>query len=338
MKLIIDNKIPYIRTHAERLGECTFLPGTAITAADVRDADVLIVRTRTKVNRQLLEGSRVQLVVSATIGFDHLDTEYLEEAGIAWKNCPGCNAGSVAQYVESALLVLHQQGIVNLRSGPTVGVVGVGHVGSRVAATCAALGCSVLRNDPPRQQREGGFFVSLAQIQAEADIITFHTPLTKEGPFATHGMAGSGFFEGLQRQPVILNTARGGVVDEGALEQALDAGRVRASVIDTWENEPNISRSLLQKTLVGTPHIAGYSADGKANATRMALEAVAHHFGLHETFCVEPPCLSPDVELSADPLERKLQLYNPMRDSEALKAHPERFEWFRENYPLRREA
>jgi len=336
MRLVIDNKIPYIRSQAERLGEVTYAAGSEFTPELVKDADALIVRTRTQVNRSLLEGSNVKLVVTATIGFDHIDTEYLEQAGIAWTNCPGCNAGSVAQYVESALILLHREGIINL-SNSTIGIVGVGHVGTKVAKVAAELGCSVLRCDPPRQAKEGGYFVSLAEIQQRADIITFHTPLTSEGEYATLHMAGETFFNGTKCRPVIINTSRGEVIKTEALLQALEQGIVRAAVIDTWEGEPHINRDLLQKSFIATPHIAGYSADGKANATRMSLEAVARFFGINMEFDIQPPTLPEGVITSDDVIERKLQFYNPLDDSQKLKANPEDFEHLREQYPLRRE-
>lgn len=336
MKIVIDKAIPYIRGAAERLGECVYLPGSEISAADVKDADALIIRTRTHCDKELLEGSSVKFIATATIGYDHLDTAYLDEAGIAWTNCPGCNAASVAQYVESAMLQLAKDGIVCL-ADCTVGVIGVGHVGSLVAARLAALGCSVLKNDPPRQESEGGYFVSLAEIQQSADVITFHTPLTTTGRHPTHHLASEAFMRGLKKYPLIINTSRGEVVDTIALKTALNEGLIRQAVIDTWENEPHIDRELLASVCIGTPHIAGYSADGKANGTRMALQAVAKFFGIEEQFVIQPPELPEGTITATDPMERKLQFYNPLRDSEALKKAPTLFEQLRSNYPLRRE-
>ncbi|MBP3228041.1 MAG: 4-phosphoerythronate dehydrogenase [Bacteroidaceae bacterium] len=336
--IVIDDKIPYIKGQAERLGTTRYLPGAAIAREDVREADVLIVRTRTRCDRALLEGSRVRLVVTATIGYDHLDTAYLDRAGIAWANCPGCNASSVAQYVESALILLAEAGHINLGAS-TVGVVGVGHVGSLVAARAAALGMSVLRCDPPRQRNEGGYFVSLARLQQEADVVTFHTPLTTAGPDATFHLAGQAFFEGLKRRPVFINTSRGEVADTAALVRAIDSGQVRQAVIDTWEDEPRISQALLQRAFLATPHIAGYSADGKANATRMALETAARFLGRSDVaFHIAPPALGiPADEIPAAPFARKLRLYDPRRDDAPLRARPADFERLRAEYPLRRE-
>lgn len=414
LRLVIDDKIPFIREAAARLGECIFLPGAAITADDVREADVLITRTRTQVNRALLDGSKVQLVVTATIGHDHIDKAYLAEKGIAWHNCPGCNARSVAQYVRNSLWIAAAEGcfaewessscttggtlatnvgtlaenmdalgagksrfgakrpttdknLGNLPhstahnvahskafdplsgapfcatlSGLTVGIVGFGHVGTAVAEILAAEGCRVLRCDPPKGEPH-----TLADLAREADVISLHTPLTFEGEHATFHLADRAFFESLQRCRVFVNAARGECADTAAVEWALSEGKIRAAVIDTWENEPHISASLLRDALIATPHVAGYSADGKANGTRMSLEAVAHHFGLDAHFDIPTPALPADFAYGALPTtlthrlpERalaQLRLYNPLTDTERLRAAPEDFELQRGNYPLRRE-
>ncbi|MBR6891754.1 MAG: 4-phosphoerythronate dehydrogenase [Bacteroidaceae bacterium] len=325
MKVIVDDKIPYIRGQIEQLAdEVTYLTGSAISREDVHNADVLIVRTRTRCDRSLLEGSKVKLIVTATIGYDHIDTDYCESAGIRWTNCPGCNANSVCRYVHHAL-----EATGRLNPMMTVGVVGVGHVGTLVAADLEQCGMKVLLCDPPRDDAhddvEGHPFVALSTIQQEADIITFHTPLTKEGPNATYHMADEHFFRHLPHRPLIINASRGGVVDNVALLQALRDGRVADAVIDTWEGEPNPNRELLEQVVIGTPHIAGYSADGKANATRMSLEAVAQFLGRDFT----PQIVLPDAP--------KLTVETLRDDSERLKQWPEGFEELRGNYPVRRE-
>ncbi|EJX07405.1 erythronate-4-phosphate dehydrogenase [gut metagenome] len=336
MKVIVDNKIPYIREAIERIAdEVVYVPGAEFTPALVRDADALIIRTRTQCNRALLEGSRVKFIATATIGFDHIDVDYCREAGIVWQNCPGCNAGSVEQYVHAVLLLLkRQKGLV--LEGACLGIVGVGHVGSRVERMARSLGMRVLRNDPPRADQGEAGFVDLATLARECDVITFHTPLHREGVYRTFHLADAAFFEGLQRCPFILNTSRGEVIETSALLQALQQGQIREAVIDTWEHEPDISLDLLNRVFLGTPHIAGYSADGKSNATRMALEALCRFFQVEADFQIVPPAL-PEREYASDPETAFLQAYNPMTDSEALKAAPEKFEYFRGNYPLRRE-
>ena len=323
MKVIVDNKIPYIKEAINRIAdEVVFLPGADFTKEAVKDADALIVRTRTRCNRELLEGTQVKFIATATIGYDHIDTEYCREAGITWTNCPGCNAGSVEQYVRSVLGLLQRKKGFDLKNA-TIGVVGVGHVGSRVARMAKLLGMRVLLNDPPRADKGETGFVDLATIARECDVITFHTPLIQEGIYRTYHLVDKDFLFSLKRAPYLINSSRGEVVDTASLLASLAAGKVKDVVIDTWENEPRISRDLLEAAFLATPHIAGYSADGKANATRMSLEALCRFFGMEVEFEITPP------EGPSD--------YDPTRDSEWLKADPEKFEWFRGNYPIRRE-
>ena len=336
MKIVVDNKIPYIReTICQLADEVVFLSGAAITADDVKDADVLVVRTRTRCNQQLLEGSKVQLVVTATIGYDHIDTQWLDKAGIRWTNCPGCNSGSVAQYVESTLLLLEQKKGLSLHQS-TIGIVGCGHVGSKVKAVAERLGMRVLVCDPPLASTPSpltSHFVSLDEIERNSDVITFHVPLTKEGDYATWHLADDDFFHRLSRVPYIINTSRGEVVDNKALLLAIEEGRVRDAIIDVWENEPHPDATLLDKVFIGTPHIAGYSADGKTNADNMVIDAICQQFGLSHPGLIAPPALPKDFHYTGNPLE----LYNPMDDSQKLKAEPSHFEQLRNNYPLRRE-
>ena len=335
MKVIIDHKIPYIKEAISRIAdEVVFLPGNAFTKEEVKDADALIVRTRTTCNRELLEGSQVKFIATATIGYDHIDTEYCREAGITWTNCSGCNAGSVEQYVHSVLLLLKREKGLDLEKS-TIGIVGVGHVGSRVKRIAEGLGMKVLLNDPPRAEQGESGFVDLETIARECDVITFHTPLSREGRYATFHLVNHEFLVSLKRTPYIINSSRGEVVDTDALLVALAAGKVRDVVIDTWENEPDINHELLDVAFLATPHIAGYSADGKANATRMSLEALCKFFHIEATFDIMPDKV--DIHFSTDKEEAYLQAYNPKRDSEWLKVSPEKFEWFRGNYPIRRE-
>ena len=335
MKVIIDHKIPYIKEAISRIAdEVVFLPGNAFTKEEVKDADALIVRTRTACNRELLEGSQVKFIATATIGYDHIDTEYCREAGITWTNCPGCNAGSVEQYVHSVLLLLKGEKGLDLEKS-TIGIVGVGHVGSRVKRMAEGLGMKVLLNDPLRAERGESGFVDLETIARECDVITFHTPLSRDGKYATFHLVNDEFLLSLKRTPYIINSSRGEVVDTDALLAALATGKVRDVVIDTWENEPDINQELLNAAFLATPHIAGYSADGKANATRMSLEALCRFFHIEATFDIIPEKV--DIHFSTDKEEAFLQAYNPKRDSEWLKESPQKFEWFRGNYPIRRE-
>lgn len=338
MRIIVDNKIPFIREAVESIAdEVVYAAGNEFTPELVKEADALIIRTRTRCDRQLLEGSKVRFIATATIGFDHIDTEYCQQAGIEWANAPGCNAASVGQYLHSVLLLLQLKRDKPL-AGLTMGIVGVGHVGSIVAEVASDMGLRVLLNDPPREEAEGpGRFCSLHTLAQECDLISFHTPLAHEGKYPTYHLADRHFFASLKRRPVFINTSRGEVADTQALLEALDNGQVSDAVIDVWENEPNIDRTLLRKAFIGTPHIAGYSADGKANATRMALTAVCRFFGIKPNFHIVPPKPANLIITASNETEACLQIYDPRRDSNALKEHPECFEQLRGDYPLRRE-
>ena len=273
MKVIVDNKIPYIKEAIEALAdEVVYLPGKEITPEVVKDADALITRTRTRCDRTLLAGSKVKFIGTATIGFDHIDTAYCHEAGITWSNCPGCNAGAVEQSI-------------TLKDA-CLGIVGVGHVGSRILQLAERLGMRVLLNDPPRADHGEKGFVDLRTLACECDIITFHTPLERSGKYQTYHLANESFFNQLEKKPYIINTSRGEVIETEAILNALATGKISGAIIDVWENEPNINLELLDKVFIGTPHIAGYSADGKANATRMSLDAICRFFRIERNYVV----------------------------------------------------
>ncbi len=336
MKVIVDNKIPYIREALESMAdEVIYLPGQAFTPEVVKDADALITRTRTCCNRELLEGSNVKFIGTATIGFDHIDIDYCREAGITWQNCPGCNAGGVEQYVHAVLLLLQQRKNINLRHS-CLGIVGVGHVGTRIKQMAERLGMRVLLNDPPRADQGEIGFVDLDTLKKECDIITFHTPLIREGKYSTYHLADQDFFHSVKKHPVVINTSRGEVIDTQAVLDALNQGLIADAVIDTWENEPNINLELLDKVFIGTPHIAGYSVNGKFNATKMVLEAFCRFFHKEANFHLELPP-DPNAPYSEDEDTRILQQYNPFRDYQTLREHTELFEQLRGDYPLRRE-
>lgn len=338
MKVIVDNKIPYIKESIERIAdEVIYLPGDAFTPETIKDADALIIRTRTYCDKNLLKGSKVRFIATATIGFDHIDTDYCREAGIYWTNAPGCNSGSVAQYIHSSLLLLKREKGLQPDTA-CIGIIGVGNVGRKVHEVARSLGMKILLNDPPREALEGSSsFVDLKTILKECDIITFHTPLNREGAYSTFHLAGNDFFHSLGKSPVIINTSRGEVIDTPALSEALRNGLIREAILDVWENEPIIDRGLLDKTFLGTPHIAGYSADGKANATRMSLESLCRFFGLESKFQILPPAPENNVLQVVNEEDAFLLMYNPENDSKALKTHPESFESLRGNYPFRRE-
>ena len=330
MKIVVDDKIPYILPALHELAEEVVAKGgSEICAADVRDANILVVRTRTRCNRALLEGSRVQLVVTATIGYDHIDTHYCETNGIRWTNAPGCNAQGVCDYVEAALQEIEKRKLVPAQ--PTIGIIGVGHVGSLVAKMAAKRGYRVLLNDPPRMEAEGGLlnkeeWQSISTIQKEADVITFHTPLNRYGKYPTFHLCDRSFLDQCQSTAVIINAARGGVVDEQALLSTLNKTDNRhIAVLDTWEGEPRINKDLLNKVLIGTYHIAGYTLQGKVNATNMCLQAFCQHFQL-------PSLQIPQNSLPLQPERQKEWI---LQVDKQLKANPEQFETLRETYRLR---
>lgn len=338
MKVIVDNKIPFIKEAIGKIAdEVIYVPGKDFTPALVKDADALIIRTRTQCNRELLQGSRVQFIATATIGFDHIDTEYCHEAGITWTNAPGCNSASVAQYLQSTLLLINLLKGKNL-SEMTIGIVGVGNVGIKVAKVARELGMRVLLNDLPREEKEGSTnFCSLQFLAEECDVITFHVPLYKEGKYKTYHLADGNFFRSLQRRPVVINTSRGEVIETNALLEAINNGTISDAIIDVWEHEPEINRELLDKVFIGTPHIAGYSADGKANATRMSLDAICKFFQIEADYKINAPAPASPIIHAKNHEEAILQIYNPVEDSTRLKNQPEQFETLRGDYPLRRE-
>lgn len=331
LKFVVDCHIPYIKGVLEPYADVVYLTPEDTTSEAVRDADGLIVRTRTKINSDLLGGSNCRFVATATIGMDHFDKEWTENNGIITVNAPGCNAPAVAQYVFSSLARL-----INRPIGQhTIAIVGVGQVGSIVERWARALDMRVMRVDPLREAAEGGDdWYTLAEAAEKADIITFHTPLTKSGTHPTYHLADRDFFRSLRRFPIIINSSRGPVVDNEAWLEAIKEGRISHSVIDVWEGEPEINRELLAKADIATPHIAGYSRDGKIRATAMVLDEVSKQFGL--------PRLKPDgPEAAAIPESVSIRSitssYNPLEDTKTLRAHPERFEELRDNYDLRRE-
>ncbi len=347
MKIVIDDKIPYIRGVFEPVAEVVYLPGSKTTPEVVRDADALITRTRTLCNAELLEGSSVKFIATATIGYDHIDTEYCRKAGIVWTNAPGCNAGSVEQYLTAALLLWAKEKNTPLK-GKTLGIVGVGKVGSKIERTANIFGMRVLLNDPPRERTEvTGSFVSLEIIRRDADIITFHVPLNLSGEDATYHMVNRDFLSGLGKHPLLVNSCRGEVFDTIAITEAVDTGLVSDYIADCWENEPEISLQLMDRCFLATPHIAGYSKDGKANGTRMSVQSVSRYFnlGLDEW----QPCDMEVPESTVIEIDRTtrdeesiltqavLATYNIRSDDQALRSSPASFEALRGDYPVRRE-
>ena len=349
MKIVIDENIPFIRGVFEPWARVVYSPGRAIDKEMVSDADALIVRTRTICNSRLLEGSRVTIVASATIGFDHIDTIWLETRGIKWVNAPGCNSGSVMQYITAALFFVAARHSFDLRS-LKLGVVGIGNVGSKVVRAARSLGMTVLQNDPPRERKEGaGEFVSLDRIIEESDILTLHVPLTMEGIDKTFHLINDSNLSRFKRGCILINTSRGEVVDNPALHNALSASMLRGAVLDVWEDEPDADRRLIELADLATPHIAGYSVDGKANATIAVVNEVASALGipLHNWRPDElPQPAEPVIDLPGhatgqSPLEGVAQAvrhtYPVDEDDHLFRSNPDKFEFLRNNYRKRRE-
>lgn len=345
MKIIADNNIPFLKGVAEFFGDVTYLSGADFSKENIKDADTLIVRTVTRFDRKNLEGSNIKLICSATIGYDHIDTDYCENHGIEWRNAPGCNSGSVQQYIASALITIARKKQFSLKD-KTIGIIGVGNVGTKVASICKLLGMRVILNDPPREKAEGvNEFVSIDKIKKEADIITFHTPLSKTDEFPTFHLADKTFFESLEKKPVIINSARGGIIDTEAVKQAVKDNLISGVIADCWENEPDIDLQYMEVTDIATPHIAGYSADGKANATRMSLTSLAEFWSLDKTpidKITVPQVSNPIIEYNKfqgiSTIENIiLHTYNPLSDCVPFLNAPSQFSCLRGHYPLRRE-
>jgi erythronate-4-phosphate dehydrogenase len=347
IRVVADHKIPFLKGALEPVAKVDYFPGGEISRKDLLDADALITRTRTRCDRALLEGTGVKFIASATIGHDHIDAEYCREAGISWTNAPGCNASSVRQYMVSALLYLAME--MDLDPGKlTLGVVGAGNVGSRVAKAAADLGMKVLVNDPPRARAEGPeAFVSLEDLLEGSDIVSLHVPLNREGRDRTHHMVDAHFLEALKPGAILVNTSRGEVVREKDLLRALEGDRLAAVVLDVFENEPNPNIQLLDRLTLATPHIAGYSLDGKANGTRMSVQALSRAFGLGLDDWVPRGMPEPaQPQLLGDAAEEKplallwelyRQTYDVGTDDRRLRENPEAFEALRGEYPFRRE-
>lgn len=334
MKVVIDEKIPYLKEALLSLGcHVVAKPGAEIDCDDVGDAEALFVRTRTKCNATLLAGSAVRFIGTATIGYDHIDADYCCKNNIIWKNAAGCNAGAVLQYVQS--VIYEWKSCVK---GLSVGVVGVGEIGSRVVEWAKSVGMTVYKNDPPKEKKGVSGCVSLNEIVEKCDIITFHPTLERSGDFPTWHLADKEFFDSLKRCGLLINASRGEVVDNVALLNAIKSSKVGDVALDVWENEPVINRELLEKVFVATPHIAGYSAEGKMNATRMVLEAFCQFFGFGDFVGLEQ-LSEPENKTVFASSERDalLSIYSPLSDSRMLKENPDNFEFLRNNYKLRRE-
>ncbi len=340
MKIVADTNIPFLKGVLEPFAQVEYLDGRSIDRAAMQDADALVIRTRTKCSAENLSGSRVEMIASATIGTDHIDLPWCKNHGIEVKNAEGCNAGGVADYVFSALYGVASRRAIKLED-KVIGIIGVGNVGKKVEQMARKLGFQVLLNDPPRAAREGAAgFVTLEELLDRASVITLHVPLDE----STRSMAGEAFFARMQPGTIFINASRGEVVDERALLHYRP--KLGALVLDTWCNEPHPDANLIETCDIATPHIAGYSYQGKQNGTAMAVQAIARHFGIQELLdfrpALEDPGLQPvPIDLSGKTqgeIAATLQYNYPIfTDDFLFRSAPSQFEQLRSEYNYRRE-
>ena len=347
MRIVADDKIPFLKGALEPYAEVVYIPGKQIKMEMLKDSDALLIRTRTICNENLLKGTSIRFIGTATIGFDHIDTDYCSKNKIIWTNAPGCNSSSVQQYIAAALLRISSEHHFSLKD-KTLGIIGVGNVGSKVEKFARSVGMNVLLNDPPRARIEGKKnFHSLNTVLSGSDILTVHVPLNIVGEDQTWHLFNEESFKKIKRGAWFLNSSRGEVSDTYSLKNALNSGMLSGAVIDVWENEPNIDPELLQQAFIATPHIAGYSTDGKANGTSMVVNSLTKYFNLpSENWYPSdvPPPASPYISIDCNNKseeeiirEAVIHTYNIDKDNSMLRISIQNFEKLRGDYPVRRE-
>jgi erythronate-4-phosphate dehydrogenase len=347
VKIIADDNIPFLKGVLEPYAEMIYLPGKDIGKEIIDNADGLLIRTRTKCTESLLKGTRIRFIGTATIGFDHIDTHYCDMNNIRWTNAPGCNSTSVYQYIATTLLLIASEFRFNLKD-KTIGIIGVGNVGSKVEKFARTMGMNVLLNDPPRARSEGDkSFVMLSKVLYNADIVTVHVPLNMAGEDKTCHLFNERRFKEMKMGSWFINTSRGEVTDTAALKKTLESGKVGGAVIDVWENEPVIDLDLMAKAFIATPHIAGYSTDGKANGTAMVVNSLSNFFDfpLKDWYPDNvPKPEKPEITINGKSKsdedvirEAVFQTYNIIEDDLNLRFSPVDFEKQRGDYPVRRE-
>lgn len=359
MNIVADEQIAFVREAFSRIGKVQILPADAITATTVRHADLLIIRSVTKVSDALLHDSQIRIIGTVTSGIDHVDANALRNRRIRLIRAPGCNARAVAEYVLASIIAVADKKGIELK-GKTIGIIGVGHVGSLVARFCRAMGMNLILNDPPLAARSGikkHRFKPITEVLNNADIITLHIPLTDTGRYATRHMVNNEFFARLKRKIVLINTSRGAVIDESALIKTMHMDKISALVLDVWEHEPGINRAVLEITDIGTQHIAGHSFLGRLRGTAMVYDQFCKVIGLKSTGSWSPLSLAPASRLqtisvtlrekSVEEVIRKLvhKIYDPVLDDRKFRKYlklprseqPRYFERLRDSYPLRPE-
>jgi len=352
MTIVADENIPCAMEALGEYGQVRLLSGRAITRAELADADILVVRSITRVDRDLLTGTPVRFVGTATNGIDHIDLDYLEHAGIAFADAAGSNATAVTQYVLAALLELRARGLARLE-GERLGIVGVGQIGGRLTRCAGAFGMEVIEHDPPKAGREPAFHSAPFEEIFGCDIVSLHVPLHIGGEHPTRHLANQEFLERLRPGTILINTSRGGVVDSDALLHALHAGRVAAAVLDVWEGEPAVPCGLVEACAIATPHIAAYSFDAKLRGTEMMADAVARFLGAERRWrieghlpAVEEPIIIPVGTAPIDAARLAVRhVYDIRHDDAELRellpldedARRAGFDRLRKNYSVRRE-
>jgi erythronate-4-phosphate dehydrogenase len=347
LKIIADDKIPFLRGVLEPYAEIVYLPGSRISRHDLLNADALLIRTRTKCTESLLKNTPVKFIGTATIGFDHIDIAWCNKKNIKWINSPGCNSSSVQQYFTAALLKLEKDHHFILKN-KTLGIIGAGNVGSKVEMSARALGMNIMLNDPPRARKEGRKgFTDLETLLKESDIITLHVPLNIVGDDQTYHLFDDENFLKLRKGVWFINSSRGEVVDTAALKKALNTGILAGAILDVWENEPDFDLELMSSAYLATPHIAGYSTDGKANGTAMVVNALCRYFDLplrewYPDNVPEPasPYIRIDCNGKSDSdilMTAVVHTYDIAEDDGNLRRSSSDFEKQRGDYRLRRE-
>lgn len=354
MKIVADQNIPFVKECFSSIGDVAVISGRDITADIVRDAEILLVRSITQVDEKLLSGSKVKFVATATIGFEHVDLDYLNAKKIGFSSAPGSNANSVAEYIVAALLEIGKKHNIEL-ADKSIGIIGVGNVGSRVEKKCRAIGMNIVLNDPPLHRQTGDDKYRPLEEIYKCDFVTIHTPLTYEGEDKTYHLADEAFFDKLKSGAVFFNSSRGGVVDTDSLKNAIKSGRITAAVLDVWEEEPAIDVDLLEIVDIGTPHIAGYSYDGKIAGMIMIYNAACAYFNLEAKYQIGdflPKPAVPEIKMRTKGFTDQQilraavnEIYKIKEDDQKLRSilnlplgkRCSTFDKLRKEYPVRRE-
>lgn len=344
-KIIIDDAVAYAEPIFSTLGEVVSLPGKEINAQSVKNADALIVRSRTQVNKPLLHGSSIEFVGSTVVGLDHIDQDYLDESGINFYSAQGCNANSVSEYVLTVLFDLAELHNFHL-SEKSIGIIGVGHVGKLVEQKARALNMTVRLNDPPRAEKEGTDKFVCIEEALSSDIVTFHTPLTFEGNHKTFHLLNQNNFHHIKPDTIVINAARGGIIDENIWAKTV----TRANIIDCWENEPFINHELYKHATLATPHIAGHALDAKIKGSTMVYDALCKLWEIPKNedwkACLppQPKTIQPVVSLNSQSMIDSIlrECYQPKEDDLAIRSTDinevhKKFEYYRRHYPEHRE-